>query len=59
MRIGRTGFNLEALKGKTETQIRKELSGFSEEVLDELVKGMKKEGLLKTKKKKDVEEGGE
>ena len=62
IRIGRTYFNVETLKGKSEEQIRKEKSGFPDETVDILIDTLKKDGLIKIKKKKKVEddkEGGE
>jgi len=59
MIVNGTSFNVETLKGKTEAQIRKEKSGKPEDLVEALISALKKEGLLKTRKKKDVEEGGE
>jgi len=60
MQVKGVRFNSEWLKGKSEAQIRKGLSGYDSDILDELVNELKKKGLLKTKKKKkDSEEGGE
>ena len=62
IKIGRSIFNVETLKGKTEEQIRKEKSGFPDEMIDILIDTLKKDGLIKIKKKKKVEdnkEGGE
>ena len=62
IKIGRSIFNVETLKGKSEEQIRKEKSGFPSETVEKLIEALKKEGLIKIKKKKKVEEekeGGE
>lgn len=60
MKFGKTSFNVDSFKGKTEKQLRERLSGLPSATVDEFIDYMSKEGFVKKSKKKvEDKEGGE